>query len=53
VFYRQKLVVLNNRSFGMIKFRSMPVDVEKDGLRWAGALTRPPRVLGSSFSNLA
>lgn len=37
VFYRQERVGLNNRSFGMLKFRSMPVDVEKDGVRWGGA----------------
>jgi putative colanic acid biosynthesis UDP-glucose lipid carrier transferase len=37
VFYRQERVGLNNRSFGMLKFRSMPIDVEKDGVRWGGA----------------
>jgi putative colanic acid biosynthesis UDP-glucose lipid carrier transferase len=37
VFYRQQRVGLNNRSFGMLKFRSMTVDVEKDGVRWGGA----------------
>lgn len=37
VFYRQERVGLNNRSFGMLKFRSMPVDVEKNGVRWGGA----------------
>ena len=37
VFYRQERVGLNNRSFRMLKFRSMPVDVEKDGVRWGGA----------------
>jgi putative colanic acid biosynthesis UDP-glucose lipid carrier transferase len=37
VFYRQERVGLNNRSFDMLKFRSMPVDVEKDGVRWGGA----------------
>lgn len=37
VFYRQERVGLNNRSFGMLKFRSMPVDVERNGVRWGGA----------------
>ncbi len=37
VFYRQERVGLNNRSFNMLKFRSMPVDIEKDGVRWGGA----------------
>ena len=40
VFYRQERVGLNNRPFAMLKFRSMPVDVEKDGVRWGGAATK-------------
>jgi len=40
VFYRQERVGLNNRSFDMLKFRSMPVDVEKDGVRWGGAAAK-------------
>ncbi|MCL5796633.1 MAG: undecaprenyl-phosphate glucose phosphotransferase [Gammaproteobacteria bacterium] len=37
VFYRQKRVGLNGKVFDMLKFRSMPVDVEKDGVQWGGA----------------
>jgi putative colanic acid biosynthesis UDP-glucose lipid carrier transferase len=37
VFYRQEQVGLNSRSFNMLKFRSMPVDVEKNGVQWGGA----------------
>lgn len=37
VFYRQERVGLNNRSFKMLKFRSMPVDIEKNGVQWGGA----------------
>lgn len=40
VFYRQERVGLNNRSFGMLKFRSMPVDVEKNGVRWGGSIDK-------------
>jgi putative colanic acid biosynthesis UDP-glucose lipid carrier transferase len=40
IFYRQERVGLNNRPFAMLKFRSMPVDVEKDGVRWGGAATK-------------
>ena len=40
VFYKQERVGLNNRSFDMLKFRSMPVDVEKDGVRWGGAAAK-------------
>jgi putative colanic acid biosynthesis UDP-glucose lipid carrier transferase len=36
VFYRQERVGWNNRSFTMLKFRSMPVDAEaKSGAVWA------------------
>jgi putative colanic acid biosynthesis UDP-glucose lipid carrier transferase len=34
VFYRQERVSWNGKTFGMLKFRSMPVDSEKDGVRW-------------------
>lgn len=37
VFYRQERVGWNGRPFEMLKFRSMPVDVEKDGVQWGGA----------------
>lgn len=40
VFYRQERVGLNNRSFDMLKFRSMPVDVEKEGVCWGGAAAK-------------
>lgn len=35
VFYRQKRVGLNSRTFDIIKFRSMAVDAEVDGPVWA------------------
>lgn len=37
VFYRQERVGLNGELFNMLKFRSMPVDVEKDGVQWGSA----------------
>ncbi len=37
VFYRQERVSWNGSRFKMLKFRSMPVDIEKDGVRWGGA----------------
>ena len=38
VFYRQQRVGLNNRTFDVLKFRSMRCDAEQDGKpRWAGA----------------
>ena len=37
IFYRQERVSWNGRPFMMLKFRSMPVDVEKNGVQWGGA----------------
>jgi Undecaprenyl-phosphate glucose phosphotransferase len=38
VFYRQERMSWNNKTFGMLKFRSMPVDAEKHtGAVWAKA----------------
>jgi len=37
IFYRQERVGLNGKVFQMLKFRSMPVDIEKDGARWGGS----------------
>jgi len=40
VFYRQQRVGLNNQPFYMLKFRSMPVDTEKEGVSWGGAASK-------------
>lgn len=40
VFYRQQRVGLNGELFDMLKFRSMPVDVEKDGVKWGCASSK-------------
>jgi len=37
VFYQQTRVGLNGKPFEMLKFRTMPVDIEKDGARWGGS----------------
>lgn len=37
VFYKQERVGLNGRPFKMLKFRSMPTDVEKNGVRWGNS----------------
>ncbi|MCI4412152.1 MAG: undecaprenyl-phosphate glucose phosphotransferase [Thiotrichales bacterium] len=37
VFYRQERIGLNGTPFMMLKFRSMPVDVEKTGVQWGSA----------------
>lgn len=40
VFYRQERVGLNNKPFHMLKFRSMPVDTEKAGVKWGGSAAK-------------
>ncbi|HET7268098.1 MAG TPA: undecaprenyl-phosphate glucose phosphotransferase [Oleiagrimonas sp.] len=37
LFYRQRRVGMDGREFQMLKFRSMPVDSEKAGVRWGDA----------------
>ncbi|WP_227875988.1 undecaprenyl-phosphate glucose phosphotransferase [Kushneria konosiri] len=37
VFYKQKRMGWNGRSFNMLKFRTMPVDSEKGGVIWGNA----------------
>lgn len=37
VFYRQERVGLNGKPFNMLKFRSMEIDSEIDGVNWGGA----------------
>lgn len=40
VFYRQERVGLNSKPFHMLKFRSMPVDTEKAGVKWGGSAAK-------------
>ena len=37
VFYKQERVGWNNRPFNMLKFRSMSIDAEQNGVQWGGA----------------
>ncbi|MEO9656060.1 undecaprenyl-phosphate glucose phosphotransferase [Marinomonas sp.] len=39
IFYRQERVSWNGRTFNMLKFRSMAVDSERNGVQWGGAKT--------------
>ncbi|MEQ2352752.1 undecaprenyl-phosphate glucose phosphotransferase [Pseudoalteromonas piscicida] len=40
VFYRQERVSWNNKTFMMLKFRSMPVNNEEYGVVWGGAKSK-------------
>jgi len=40
IFYRQTRVTLNNKNFGMLKFRSMPTDTEKNGVQWGASKSK-------------
>ena len=37
VLYRQRRIGLDGKEFEMLKFRSMPVNVESDGVQWGNA----------------
>jgi putative colanic acid biosynthesis UDP-glucose lipid carrier transferase len=37
IFYRQTRVGWNGENFDMLKFRSMPIDTEKNGVQWGSA----------------
>jgi putative colanic acid biosysnthesis UDP-glucose lipid carrier transferase len=47
IFYRQERVSWNGRPFNMLKFRSMSVDSEKDGVKWGGATSMPVTKFGA------
>ena len=46
VFYRQERVGLNNQPFMMLKFRSMPVHAEKNGIQWGGSAQKATTQFG-------
>jgi putative colanic acid biosynthesis UDP-glucose lipid carrier transferase len=47
IFYRQERVGLNNRSFVMLKFRSMPMGTDSDRLEWGRATQKVTTRFGS------
>nr|WP_106418374.1 undecaprenyl-phosphate glucose phosphotransferase [Salinicola tamaricis] len=47
VFYRQERVGLNGLPFMMLKFRSMPVDAENQGVSWGGARAKKVTPFGT------
>lgn len=46
VFYKQRRVGIDGREFGMLKFRSMPVNIEGDGVRWGDAAGKKTTPIG-------
>ncbi len=47
VFYKQERVGWNGTTFNMLKFRSMPVDIEKDGVMWGNAKDKTTTKFGA------
>lgn len=47
IFYRQERVGWNGGPFYMLKFRSMPIDAEKDGVQWGGARKKKTTKFGA------
>lgn len=47
IFYRQERMSWNGTSFKMLKFRSMPMDVESNGVSWGGARQKKTTKLGA------
>jgi putative colanic acid biosynthesis UDP-glucose lipid carrier transferase len=45
VFYRQERIGLDGKSFYMLKFRSMPINIESNGVEWGGSAAK----VSSSF----
>lgn len=57
VFYKQERVSWNGKNFTMLKFRTMPVGVELDGMVWGNAAKKETTKIGrflrrSSFDEL-
>ena len=46
IFYRQTRVTLNNKNFGMLKFRSMPTNAEQNGAQWGGSKSKTNTIFG-------
>jgi putative colanic acid biosynthesis UDP-glucose lipid carrier transferase len=47
IFYRQERVSWNGKTFNMLKFRSMSVDSETNGIQWGGATNMPVTKFGA------
>ena len=47
VFYRQERIGWNGRPFAMLKFRTMPVDSERQGVQWGQSYAKPMTPIGA------
>lgn len=47
ILYRQKRIGWNGSEFNMLKFRSMPVNTEANGVEWGGAKSKTNTKFGS------
>ena len=46
VFYKQERIGLNNKPFKLLKFRSMPVETEKQAITWGGSAHKTTTAFG-------
>ena len=47
IFYKQIRIGWNGKEFEMLKFRSMPVDIEKNGVKWGESKNKTNTSFGS------
>jgi len=53
VFYKQTRVGWGGKNFSMLKFRSMPVDVEKNGVQWGSAKDKTNTKFGQFIRSMS
>jgi len=47
IFYKQSRIGWNGKKFNMLKFRSMPIDVEKESIQWGGSQNKTTSKFGA------
>ena len=53
IFYRQKRISWNGKVFDMLKFRSMPIDTEDQGVKWGNSKNKKATKFGRYIRKLS
>lgn len=53
IFYQQTRVGWNGRKINMLKFRSMPVDIETNGVQWGGSKNKTSSKFGTFIRKMS